>query len=229
MAVQPKATSREWVFCPAATCRVPGASANGEVPKPSLSATAARQRCGHRIDFHRQAGARTGQQAQGGYQSILSPTGEVMGIEQVQLSDDPRSVIDRQVAEGRAASEAEYVAEAPRLYAGHLEPRTRSPMPTWPLGNTSKSRPWTTSRLCTNAPWTASAPAWPTASLPVELRPSAGDRRLGRSRFSSERPRVGYGGAGRHNRLMLAVFAALGATPDLRGSYAIEKVAGVRT
>lgn len=44
-----------------------------------------------------------------------------MSIVQVQLSDDLRSVIDRQVAEGRAASEAEYVAEALRLYAGHLE------------------------------------------------------------------------------------------------------------
>ncbi len=44
-----------------------------------------------------------------------------MGIVQVQLPDDLRSVIDRQVAEGRAASEAEYVAEALRLYAGHLE------------------------------------------------------------------------------------------------------------
>lgn len=44
-----------------------------------------------------------------------------MGIVQVQLSDDLRSVIDRQVAKGRAASEAEYVAEALRLYAGHLE------------------------------------------------------------------------------------------------------------
>jgi len=44
-----------------------------------------------------------------------------MGIVQVQLSDDLRSVIDRQVTEGRAASEAEYVAEALRLYAGHIE------------------------------------------------------------------------------------------------------------
>jgi len=44
-----------------------------------------------------------------------------MGIVQVQLTDDLRSIIDRQVAEGRAASEAEYVAEALRLYAGHLE------------------------------------------------------------------------------------------------------------
>jgi len=44
-----------------------------------------------------------------------------MGIVQVQLPDDLRSMIDRQVAEGRAASEAEYVAEALRRYAGHLD------------------------------------------------------------------------------------------------------------
>lgn len=44
-----------------------------------------------------------------------------MSIVQVQLPDDLRSIIDRQVAEGRAASEAEYVAEALRLYADHLD------------------------------------------------------------------------------------------------------------
>ena len=44
-----------------------------------------------------------------------------MGIVQVQLPDDLRSVIHRQVAEGRAASEAEYIAQALRLYAGHLD------------------------------------------------------------------------------------------------------------
>ncbi len=44
-----------------------------------------------------------------------------MGVVQVQLPDDLRSIIDRQVAEGRAASEAEYVAEALRLYADHLD------------------------------------------------------------------------------------------------------------
>jgi len=44
-----------------------------------------------------------------------------MGVVQVQLPDDLRSIIDRQVAEGRAASEAEYVAEALRFYADHLD------------------------------------------------------------------------------------------------------------
>ena len=44
-----------------------------------------------------------------------------MGTVQVQLPDDLRSIIDRQVTEGRAASEAEYVAEALRLYADHLD------------------------------------------------------------------------------------------------------------
>ncbi len=44
-----------------------------------------------------------------------------MGVVQVQLPDDLRIIIDRQVAEGRAASEAEYVAEALRLYADHLD------------------------------------------------------------------------------------------------------------
>ena len=38
----------------------------------------------------------------------------------------------------------------------------------------------------------------------------------------------GIEAAGRYHRLMLAVFAALGASPDLRGSYNIGKVAGVR-
>jgi Arc/MetJ-type ribon-helix-helix transcriptional regulator len=44
-----------------------------------------------------------------------------MGIIQVQLPDDLRTIIERQVAQGRAASEAEYVAEALRLYADHLD------------------------------------------------------------------------------------------------------------
>lgn len=44
-----------------------------------------------------------------------------MNIVQVQLPDDLRNTIDRQVAEGRAASEAEYVAQALRLYADHLD------------------------------------------------------------------------------------------------------------
>jgi Arc/MetJ-type ribon-helix-helix transcriptional regulator len=38
-----------------------------------------------------------------------------MGVVQVQLPDELKSVIDRQVAEGRAASEAAYVTEALRL------------------------------------------------------------------------------------------------------------------
>ncbi len=38
----------------------------------------------------------------------------------------------------------------------------------------------------------------------------------------------GIEAAGRYHRLMLAVFAALGASPDLRGSHEIAKVVGVR-
>ena len=38
----------------------------------------------------------------------------------VQLSDDLKSLIEQQVAEGHAASEADFVAEAVRLYAGYL-------------------------------------------------------------------------------------------------------------
>ncbi len=44
-----------------------------------------------------------------------------MGVVQVQLPDNLKQVIDRQVAEGRAASEAEYVVEVLRLYADHLD------------------------------------------------------------------------------------------------------------
>lgn len=44
-----------------------------------------------------------------------------MGVVQVQLPDSLKQVIDRQVAEGRAASEADYVFEALRLYADHLD------------------------------------------------------------------------------------------------------------
>jgi len=44
-----------------------------------------------------------------------------MGVVQVQLSDNLKQVIERQVAEGRAVSEAEYVVEALRLYADHLD------------------------------------------------------------------------------------------------------------
>lgn len=38
----------------------------------------------------------------------------------------------------------------------------------------------------------------------------------------------GIEAAGRYHRLMLAAFAALGASPDLRGSYEIAKVIGVK-
>ena len=38
----------------------------------------------------------------------------------VQLPDDLKNLIEQQVAEGHAASEADFVAEAVRLYAGYL-------------------------------------------------------------------------------------------------------------
>jgi Arc/MetJ-type ribon-helix-helix transcriptional regulator len=44
-----------------------------------------------------------------------------MGIVQVQLPDDLKAAIDRQVAEGRAASEAEFMLEAARRYAEDLD------------------------------------------------------------------------------------------------------------
>ncbi|HME26208.1 MAG TPA: hypothetical protein VKI44_33590 [Acetobacteraceae bacterium] len=44
-----------------------------------------------------------------------------MGVVQVQLPDELKSIIDRQVAEGRAVSEADYVTEALRLYADLLD------------------------------------------------------------------------------------------------------------
>jgi Arc/MetJ-type ribon-helix-helix transcriptional regulator len=44
-----------------------------------------------------------------------------MGVVQVQLPDELKSIIDRHVAEGRATSEAAYVAEALRLYAELLD------------------------------------------------------------------------------------------------------------
>jgi Arc/MetJ-type ribon-helix-helix transcriptional regulator len=40
---------------------------------------------------------------------------------QVQLEDDLKSIVERHVAEGRAASEADYLAEAVRRYAEDLE------------------------------------------------------------------------------------------------------------
>lgn len=39
----------------------------------------------------------------------------------VQLSDDLKLLIAQQVAEGHVASEADFLAEAVRLYAGYLE------------------------------------------------------------------------------------------------------------
>ena len=44
-----------------------------------------------------------------------------MGVMQVQLPDELKFIIDRQVAEGRAASAADYVTEALRLYADLLD------------------------------------------------------------------------------------------------------------
>jgi Arc/MetJ-type ribon-helix-helix transcriptional regulator len=44
-----------------------------------------------------------------------------MGVIQVQLPDELKAAIDRQVAEGRAVSEAEFILEAARRYAEDLE------------------------------------------------------------------------------------------------------------
>jgi len=44
-----------------------------------------------------------------------------MGVVHVQLSDDLKRIIDRQIAAGRASSEAEFLAQAARLYADHLD------------------------------------------------------------------------------------------------------------
>jgi Arc/MetJ-type ribon-helix-helix transcriptional regulator len=40
---------------------------------------------------------------------------------QIELSDDLKSIIDRQVAEGHAASEADFLREAAMRYAEHLD------------------------------------------------------------------------------------------------------------
>jgi Arc/MetJ-type ribon-helix-helix transcriptional regulator len=40
---------------------------------------------------------------------------------QVQVSDDLKSIIDRQVAEGHAASDVDFVREATLRYAEHLD------------------------------------------------------------------------------------------------------------
>ncbi len=42
-----------------------------------------------------------------------------MGV--VQIPDQLKQVIDRQIASGRAASEADYVTEALRAYADHID------------------------------------------------------------------------------------------------------------
>jgi Arc/MetJ-type ribon-helix-helix transcriptional regulator len=44
-----------------------------------------------------------------------------MGIVRVQLPDDLKRIIDRQIAEGYAVSEAEFLTEAARRYAAHLD------------------------------------------------------------------------------------------------------------
>ena len=44
-----------------------------------------------------------------------------MGVVHVQLPDHLKEIIDRQVAEGRVASEAEFLVEAARRFAEDLE------------------------------------------------------------------------------------------------------------
>lgn len=44
-----------------------------------------------------------------------------MGVVQVPLPEDLKSLIDRRIAEGHAASEAEFLAEAVRMYSDHLD------------------------------------------------------------------------------------------------------------
>ncbi len=44
-----------------------------------------------------------------------------MGCVQVELTEYVRAVINRHITEGRAVSEADFVAEAVRLYADHLD------------------------------------------------------------------------------------------------------------
>ena len=43
-----------------------------------------------------------------------------MSVAQLRLPDDLKQVIDRQVAEGHAVSEADFLTQAARLYAEHL-------------------------------------------------------------------------------------------------------------
>jgi Arc/MetJ-type ribon-helix-helix transcriptional regulator len=51
----------------------------------------------------------------------LAAIGGFMGVVQIQLPDDLQQIIDRQVAEGRAANQADYVDAALRRYAEDLE------------------------------------------------------------------------------------------------------------
>lgn len=44
-----------------------------------------------------------------------------MGVVHVQLPDDLKQAIDRRIAEGHAASEADFLTQAARLYADHLD------------------------------------------------------------------------------------------------------------
>jgi Arc/MetJ-type ribon-helix-helix transcriptional regulator len=44
-----------------------------------------------------------------------------MDVMRVHLPDDLERAIDRQIAEGRASSKADFLAEAARLHADHLD------------------------------------------------------------------------------------------------------------
>jgi Arc/MetJ-type ribon-helix-helix transcriptional regulator len=54
-----------------------------------------------------------------GNRGILAATGGTMAA--IQLPDRLKQVIDRQVAEGRAVSESDYVVRALSAYADHIE------------------------------------------------------------------------------------------------------------
>jgi Arc/MetJ-type ribon-helix-helix transcriptional regulator len=53
--------------------------------------------------------------------AILRPLEDQMGVVQVQLSDDLKRIIDRQIEQGHALSEADFLAQAAQLYADHLD------------------------------------------------------------------------------------------------------------
>lgn len=66
-----------------------------------------------------------------------------MGVVQVQLPGDLKQVIERQVAKGRASNEADFLAEAVRLFTPIIwKRRTRSPG--WLTGLTPIWRPGAT-------------------------------------------------------------------------------------